>query len=64
MNLIKNPKIAVERLGHVCLHLALESSRKYPVIGFDLDSIHINEIKDYYGVTKEASKKIVPKSKR
>ena len=63
MKLIKNPKIAIVGLGYVGLPLAVEFSRKYPVIGFDLDSTRINEIQNHYDATKEVSKKQLLKSK-
>ena len=63
IKIIKNPKIAVVGLGYVGLPLAVEFSRKYPVIGFDLDSIRINEIKDHYDVTKEYPKTVLQKAK-
>ena len=52
---IEDAKIAVIGLGYVGLPLALEFSKKYPVIGFDLDETRINEIKEGYDSTNELS---------
>tara|TARA_Y100000741_G_scaffold234836_1_gene179537 strand:+ start:982 stop:2280 length:1299 start_codon:yes stop_codon:yes gene_type:complete len=52
---IENAKIAIIGLGYVGLPLALEFSKKYSVIGFDLDEIRINEIKEGKDSTNEIS---------
>ena len=42
---IKDSKIAVIGLGYVGLPIALEFSKKYPVIGYDIDSSRIENLK-------------------
>jgi len=46
-------KIAVVGLGYVGLPLALEFSKKFPVIGFDLNTERINELKSGIDRTNE-----------
>ena len=45
MDISKNYKIAVVGLGYVGLPLAIEFSKKYNTIGFDINSLRINELK-------------------
>ena len=47
--------IAVIGLGYVGLPLAVEFSKKYNVVGFDLDIIRISELEDKYDRTNELS---------
>ena len=47
--------ITIIGLGYVGLPLALEFSKKYNVIGFDLDEIRISELNDKYDRTNELS---------
>jgi len=47
--------IAVIGLGYVGLPLAVEFSKKYNVIGFDLDEIRVNELNNQYDRTNELS---------
>lgn len=47
-------KIAVIGLGYVGLPLALEFSKKYPVLGFDINTARIAELKRGEDRTKEA----------
>lgn len=47
-------KIAVIGLGYVGLPLALEFSKKYPVVGFDIDESRVNELQQGKDRTKEA----------
>tara|TARA_B100000575_G_C23140246_1_gene663352 strand:+ start:1462 stop:2730 length:1269 start_codon:yes stop_codon:yes gene_type:complete len=42
--LIKDIKIAVIGLGYVGLPLAIEFSKKYPTIGYDINSTRVNEL--------------------
>ncbi len=49
----ENIKIAVIGLGYVGLPLAVEFSKKFPVIGFDLNVRRINELKQGYDHTNE-----------
>src|ERR1700744_2088688 len=41
----KSPAIAVVGLGYVGLPLALALARHYPVIGFDISSVRVGELK-------------------
>ena len=41
----ENVKISVIGLGYVGLPLAVEFSKKFPVVGFDLDKKRIKELK-------------------
>jgi UDP-N-acetyl-D-glucosamine/UDP-N-acetyl-D-galactosamine dehydrogenase len=45
--------IAVIGLGYVGLPLAIEFSKKYPVVGYDLDNNRISELKKGYDRTRE-----------
>ena len=56
-NNLKNTKIAIIGLGYVGLPLAIEFSKKYPVIGFDSNEMRINEIKNGYDSTNEIDHK-------
>lgn len=47
-------KIAIIGLGYVGLPLALEFSKKYPVVGFDIDESRVNELQQGKDRTKEA----------
>lgn len=49
-------KIAVIGLGYVGLPLALEFSKKYSVIGFDINKSRIIELQNCYDVTNETCK--------
>jgi len=49
-------KITVVGLGYVGLPLAVEFSKKYQVVGFDLDKKRIQELKDNYDRTNEIKK--------
>lgn len=50
-----NLKIAVIGLGYVGLPLAVELSKKYAVVGFDIDSNRISELRRGYDKTLEVS---------
>ena len=52
---LNEAKIAVIGLGYVGLPLAVEFSKKYPVVGFDLDSDRVRELKKGYDRTHEIS---------
>ena len=52
MNLDKF-KIAVFGLGYVGLPLAIEFSKKYSVIGFDINSFRVDELNSYKDITNE-----------
>ena len=53
---LSNIKLAVIGLGYVGFPLAVEFSKKYPVIGFDLDKDRIKELDDGYDRTNEITK--------
>ncbi len=53
---IKSPSIAIIGLGYVGLPLALEFSKKYPTIGFDIKKERINELHSGYDSTGELTK--------
>jgi UDP-N-acetyl-D-galactosamine dehydrogenase len=48
-------KIAIIGLGYVGLPLAVEFGKKRQVVGFDIDSKRINELKSNYDATSETS---------
>ena len=51
----KNPKICVIGLGYVGLPLAIEFSKHYETVGFDINDIRINELQNNYDNTNEVS---------
>ena len=62
-----NPKIAIIGLGYVGLPLAVEFAKKYRVIGFDINTIRVDELKTGIDHTLEVSpedlkKVLVPKA--
>ncbi len=58
----KKHKICVVGLGYVGLPLALLLSRKYNVIGFDIDSNRIRELNNNIDKTKEIKSEILEKA--
>jgi UDP-N-acetyl-D-galactosamine dehydrogenase len=52
---LENTKIAIIGLGYVGLPLAVEFSKKYPVIGFDINAGRIEELKSGTDSTLEVS---------
>lgn len=52
---VTDVKIAVIGLGYVGLPLAVEFSKKVPVIGFDINQTRISELKDGIDRTLESS---------
>ena len=52
---LKELNIAVIGLGYVGLPLAVEFSKKFPVLGFDLSSKRINELSNKIDRTNELS---------
>lgn len=54
-SVLPNAKIAVIGLGYVGLPLALEFSKKYDVLGFDIDSTRVEELKKGNDRTQEAN---------
>jgi UDP-N-acetyl-D-glucosamine/UDP-N-acetyl-D-galactosamine dehydrogenase len=54
---LKNTKIAIIGLGYVGLPLAVEFSKKFKVIGFDVNLNRINELKNGHDRTQEIESK-------
>jgi UDP-N-acetyl-D-glucosamine/UDP-N-acetyl-D-galactosamine dehydrogenase len=52
---LENVKIAVVGLGYVGLPLAVEFSKKFPTIGFDINQKRVNDLKSGLDVTGELS---------
>jgi UDP-N-acetyl-D-galactosamine dehydrogenase len=48
-------KIAVIGLGYVGLPLAVEFSKKYPVVGFDINQNRVNELRSGRDSTLEVT---------
>jgi len=53
MNKLNNPKIAVIGLGYVGLPLAVEFGKKYPTVGFDINSNRVKELQEGHDHTLE-----------
>lgn len=60
---IENAKIGIIGLGYVGLPLALEFGKKYPTVGFDINTDRIKELKGGYDRTKEAKSEDLTNSK-
>ena len=60
---MKNKKIAVIGLGYVGLPLAVEFGKIFEVIGFDIDSVRISELKELNDKTLEVSSKEIKHAK-
>ena len=56
---MKKYKICIIGLGYVGLPLALEFSKYYTTIGFDIDSERINELKEFNDRTNEVDENIL-----
>ena len=48
-------KVAILGLGYVGLPLAIELSRHFPVVAYDLDKLRISELCDHHDSTREVS---------
>lgn len=59
---IKEIKIAIIGLGYVGLPLAIEFSKKYRVLGFDINKNRIKELRDGQDHTKEADLAVMKQS--
>ncbi|EOB3568291.1 Vi polysaccharide biosynthesis UDP-N-acetylglucosamine C-6 dehydrogenase TviB [Vibrio vulnificus] len=57
MNLTKDTKIAIIGLGYVGLPLAVELSKKFNVLGFDINSARVEELLSGHDSTLEVSDK-------
>lgn len=55
MMTLPNAKIAVIGLGYVGLPLAVEFAKKYPVVGFDINRIRVNQLNSGHDSTLEVS---------
>ena len=55
---LKNKKIAIMGLGYVGLPLAIEFSKKFEVVGYDIDKVKIREIEKIYTQKKLSKKKL------
>ena len=53
MSKLENPKVAVIGLGYVGLPLAVEFAKKYPTVGFDINTNRVNELKSGHDHTLE-----------
>lgn len=60
---LENTRVAIIGLGYVGLPLAVEFSKKYPVIGFDISEKRINELSNGQDVTSEVSNNELAKIK-
>ena len=59
--MLAEKKLAIIGLGYVGLPLAVEFSKKYPVIGFDIDKSRILDLGNGFDVTKETrSEELLP----
>jgi UDP-N-acetyl-D-galactosamine dehydrogenase len=58
-----NPRICVIGLGYVGLPLAIAFSKKFKVIGYDININRVNELKKYNDKTNEIKKEILKKNK-
>ena len=53
MNKLNNPKIAVIGLGYVGLPLAVEFGKKFPTVGFDINTHRVKELQEGHDHTLE-----------
>ena len=56
-----NYKIAIIGLGYVGLPLAMEFSKKYSVVGFDIKNKRINDLNNFYDETNECDQLLIKK---
>ena len=61
---MKNTKISILGLGYVGLPLALEFSKKFDVVGFDINKKRVDSLKKKNDKTKEVSKLTLLRSKK
>lgn len=52
---MRDKKIAIIGLGYVGLPLAIEFAKKYPSIGYDVNKVRIEELKNSFDKTKEVN---------
>lgn len=60
---LENARIAIIGLGYVGLPLAVEFSKKYPVVGFDINQARVDELKGGADSTLEVSAKELAEAK-
>lgn len=60
---VSNAKIAVIGLGYVGLPLAVEFGRKYQVVGYDINTRRVEQLRSGNDVTLEASEEEIMSSK-
>jgi UDP-N-acetyl-D-galactosamine dehydrogenase len=60
---LKGKKIAVIGLGYVGLPLAVEFGKKFVVLGFDINTIRIDELRSHYDRTGESTPEEIRASK-
>lgn len=60
---LKDKRIAVIGLGYVGLPLAVEFGKKFEVLGFDINNIRINELRNHYDRTGESTPEEISASK-
>ena len=56
---LEDSKIAIIGLGYVGLPLAVEFSKKFPVVGFDINNTRVNELNNGHDVTLEVEDEIL-----
>ena len=61
MNKLNNPKIAVIGLGYVGLPLAVEFGKKFPTVGFDINTNRVKELQEGHDHTLEVEDEILKK---
>ena len=54
---MKNDKISIIGLGYVGLPLAVELSKKYYTVGYDISKNRVDEINNFYDSTQEVEEK-------
>ena len=60
---LESTRIGVIGLGYVGLPLALEFSKHFRVVGFDIDSKRINDLKNSKDITNEVEQSSLKKAK-
>ena len=63
MDKLADAKIGILGLGYVGLPLAVEFGKKYPTVGFDLNSSRIEALRGGHDTTREVSRKEIAESK-
>jgi len=58
---LKDVKIAIIGLGYVGLPLAVEFAKKYPTVGFDIDTKRVGELNSGVDNTREVENDMLQK---